>query len=330
MNKSTMSASCRYADVSVFIFCLYVLTFSASTGTQSAYTQFREDPGFNLHTPEETVERAQRAHELLPAELDIGGNWGSAVEGLQMSVRMEKQSFARGEPVMAIVLLRNTTDERKTWHGVFGSERDFQYAVMDDRGFPIPRRDADRPYSGSSKSDSLEPRTQRRYRVDLGAMFDLKAAGGFSVSLNRSVWQAGVAEMRSMTSGAAFFQITNPSANVSTNDAVHDPQATPRPPRPRQGSATTNSPAKTDAPVLPKPLTPDSTPVAEASINQSPGDVPTGFAASSSRHGWAWGAALGMAGLLGAVILLLRHQRKASPPPPRAAPAPPPPSGSWR
>ena len=46
--------------------------------------------------------------EELPAPEDTNGSWGAPIEGLQLSIRLHRREFLPGEPISAMVLLRNS------------------------------------------------------------------------------------------------------------------------------------------------------------------------------------------------------------------------------
>lgn len=57
------------------------------------------------------VEAAKAMRECLPAEDFPEGNWGKVQAGMQMSLRFDKQVYKDGEPIVAILLLRNVTNQ---------------------------------------------------------------------------------------------------------------------------------------------------------------------------------------------------------------------------
>jgi hypothetical protein len=67
----------------------------------------RQKPG--SFSPEQ-IEAAKHAKESSPAKDDPEGNWETVSEGFQFSIRMEKNSFTNGEPVNAVIILRNVSD----------------------------------------------------------------------------------------------------------------------------------------------------------------------------------------------------------------------------
>jgi len=54
------------------------------------------------------IEAAKKTRESLPAKDFPEGNWGDLVDGVQVSLRFDKLSYTNGEPINAIVLVRNT------------------------------------------------------------------------------------------------------------------------------------------------------------------------------------------------------------------------------
>src|SRR3954471_23859078 len=54
-----------------------------------------------------SIEEAKRLKESQSAEQDPDGHWGEITNGLQLSLRFEKGEYQVGEPLTAVVLLRN-------------------------------------------------------------------------------------------------------------------------------------------------------------------------------------------------------------------------------
>ena len=57
------------------------------------------------------IKDAAKLPESHPAEQDPEGHWGEATNGLQISLRFEKQTFTNGEPVNAVMFMRNVTNQ---------------------------------------------------------------------------------------------------------------------------------------------------------------------------------------------------------------------------
>src|SRR5208283_2339530 len=71
---------------------------------------FLTEDGFLRVDRARKLEEAKKSKESLPAEEFPEGNWGTVTNGFQLSLRFEKTAFARGEPIVAVLLLRNTTN----------------------------------------------------------------------------------------------------------------------------------------------------------------------------------------------------------------------------
>ncbi|MBI3875189.1 MAG: hypothetical protein HY300_04360 [Verrucomicrobia bacterium] len=58
------------------------------------------------------INEASQLKENRPAEFDIEGNWGMIAEGLQMSLRFDKNVYSSGEPIFASVIIRNVNADK--------------------------------------------------------------------------------------------------------------------------------------------------------------------------------------------------------------------------
>jgi hypothetical protein len=78
----------------------------------------------------ETAERfleAKKSPECRPVEQDPDGNWGLAVKGARVSLRLSKSRFLLGEPVEATCVIRNVSE----------SESRLRMALPDSRSFVV-------------------------------------------------------------------------------------------------------------------------------------------------------------------------------------------------
>ena len=148
-------------------------------------------------TPEQ-VKAAQFAQDCLPAENDPSGNWGAQWEGLQLSIRLRKEVFTNGEPILAAVTLRNGGD-RVRYFNIFIPREEMDTKILLTRdGQRILGVDDPKPgesfqqrlhriRQGSSHNEPLLPGTQRQFFRELSKMFDLTAAGSYSARAERPV-----------------------------------------------------------------------------------------------------------------------------------------------
>jgi hypothetical protein len=74
------------------------------------------------------------AHALGPAKDDPEGNWGEVSRGVLLSLRFDKSLYQEGEPVNAMVLLRNATNNEVRYRQCViggGASRDIQVSVVE-------------------------------------------------------------------------------------------------------------------------------------------------------------------------------------------------------
>jgi hypothetical protein len=190
------------------------------------------------------------ASEKLPWEQDLRGNWSSALNGLQLSLRFEKEEFLAGEPVIAILLVRNVSENE---------------IMIRDSGFPQHSsmgkftivNSASRQvlpamhtlYYGSIKGVSLSPKAQDRYEINLEEIFDLSKPGSYLVyaSYPFKVFETNSEEL---ISGPVPIRIL-PATNLMTNSSpIQNERNT------NQGSASPSSAQSNSSDAASKGLSP--------------------------------------------------------------------------
>src|SRR5205085_12478267 len=73
--------------------------------------------------------RGEPATVALPARRDTNGHWGAPVEGIRLAVRFHRREFLPGEPVLAMILLRNASLSGRYMYLWSPVEMDFEYIV---------------------------------------------------------------------------------------------------------------------------------------------------------------------------------------------------------
>jgi len=143
---------------------------------------FLTDDGFLSVNHAKKVEDAKQSKESLPADQFPEGNWGVTTNGFQLSLRFEKTAFAAGEPIVAILLLRNVTNNVVKYNvsSVAGQDGPIGFVVSNSAGIikPIPAESVD---VISSRGGVLAPNTQHKYLERLDKRFDLKKSGSYTV-----------------------------------------------------------------------------------------------------------------------------------------------------
>jgi hypothetical protein len=131
------------------------------------------------------IEASRNSTDSRSADDDLEGNWGTASEGFQLSIRFEKQVFVVGEPIAATILLRNVSVEDLHYHDLLGLGRDFKLLVVNQQRKALA--DLADHSRGKSRWHTLFKGTQHKVQVRLDSRFDMSAAGEYVVSVARRV-----------------------------------------------------------------------------------------------------------------------------------------------
>lgn len=297
---------------------------------------------------DDSLESAASLDEARPALLDKEGNWGFPVEGFQLSLRFTKWIYTNGEPIEAVILLRNVTENILDSVTASRGAGEYEFSVTGAANQRVPLlynepQDRISKFGGSPKAFRILPRTQRKFVVELGRRWQPRQSGTYIVSVWRNVMSAQRGAMAELRSGNALLRIVGTTAE--SDGKARAPQASKlfsasASPSNAVRNTTTSAPLSKPADEGP------SVPVSGLPAASS-GDVPSGMesetvatpaskAASgtlavTSQPGLRWLAVTSLA-LLAAVggILLLVRRRK---PVPAVASPPVPPAGppaSWR
>ena len=133
----------------------------------------RNDPG--------ALDEAKKNKECLPADAFPEGNWGEIKNGVQLSLRFETNTFAVGQPVNAITLLRNVTNLIMSYD--FGitmgmDTRPIRIIMTDSNGTPVSTKAVASPTGlllTSTRSRELLPQTQHKYIERLDNLYDMQS-----------------------------------------------------------------------------------------------------------------------------------------------------------
>lgn len=114
--------------------------------------------------------------EYLPAGEFSEGNWAESFLGCQLSLRFTKPVYTNGEPVMAVLLVRNVTNQvvdlRALQHPMGGP---VHFHVVSEAGSILPEREFHPVYFGSSGSSRpILPGTQWKFRENLNEGYTLQ------------------------------------------------------------------------------------------------------------------------------------------------------------
>ncbi len=177
---------------------------------------------FYLTVSPEQIEAARYAPDSRPAEEDESGHWGRPTEGFQLSIRLQKESFTNGEPVVACVTLRNISDRVLSYvGGPSPVEKDTRLILMRANERILG---ADDPKPGDNFMQRLSyirqgttgsypvvlPGTQRKFYRDLSKVFDLSATGWYTAQAERKVGVWDLDKTTNVVSGAVRFEVVPP------------------------------------------------------------------------------------------------------------------------
>jgi hypothetical protein len=160
-----------------------IVNSSAQTTNVIPPNLFLTDNGFLFwfgHTRERLVDinkikEAKASKESRPADQDVEGHWGQATNGFQLSLRFEKGIFSNGEPVVAVTLMRNITNQPQNYFRPV-------YIVATKDGKPLKRKDnkdINVIEITISPKTTLFPQTQKREIERLDQIYDLAQSGEY-------------------------------------------------------------------------------------------------------------------------------------------------------
>jgi hypothetical protein len=151
---------------------------------------------------------AQYGAEQLPAEQDPAGNWGSVTNGLQLSARFYTTNLVTGQPLTAVILVRNLGPREVTRGG--GSSANYNYFLTLHRDGRlvaplIPPLKSD--HDGSAWHYDFPVGTQLRETLRLDKIFDLTQPGKYELFVEGGAFRAGSNTPIKARSGTATFRI---------------------------------------------------------------------------------------------------------------------------
>ncbi len=159
-----------------------LICFSAKAENTNAL--FVTDDGFlvgqdkagEIRLNPEKVAQAKRQTECLPANAFPEGNWGEVQSGFQLSMRFETNTFVTGQPITAILLLRNVTNTVLTYNVAYVAGHDGPIALIatDSNGLPLSTKSQEFTVV-SAHERKLYPNTQHKYQNNLDARYDLRS-----------------------------------------------------------------------------------------------------------------------------------------------------------
>ena len=175
--------------------------------------------------------------ECLSADLDTNGNWGVPTDGMQLSVRLRRSQYLQGEPVVAIVILRNLSHQSRASGQKRDVREDFEYtlscgtniwtwsasnSVVEPRVPPILMQTEGR----MGFRYVFAPRSQRASQVVLSELFDLNQLGHYALHVTRQEPLISKSGFTNIVSGEATFSVVErlSADEIARTNALHKHQ----------------------------------------------------------------------------------------------------------
>lgn len=157
---------------------------------------------------EELLAEARTNRESLPAKDFPEGNWGDPTQGLQLSLRLEKQAYTNGEPINALLLARNITNQFVGFgYPIYaiGGAIPIGFAVKAANGQPLTSRQEGPIAPGTVRAlgaqlIEIAPQTQFKFFERLNDMFDL-TNGDYLVHATVNINQRKILDGKSVSVG---------------------------------------------------------------------------------------------------------------------------------
>ncbi len=167
----------------------------------------------------------------LSAELDPAGNWGLATNGLQVSIRIVKDQYEPREPISAMILVRNVTNEELRYYAFIGyspggtNRLDSECCAVfasDAVGMTVPRKQPVPELVDGMYQHRLSPHEQWIYVVRLDRIFDLSQAGDyrFAAALGNLTETGFTPEPSKAKSGEVFIRMVAKDGPVANSTVV--------------------------------------------------------------------------------------------------------------
>jgi hypothetical protein len=172
--------------------------------------------------------------EELSASRDTNGYWGEPVDRLQLSGRFHRHEFVLGEPISAMILVRNLTsssrrlpirnysrsETRKNFGYVLRHGTNTSYWSWSDPPPPNPLPNGYQPPKYFLYGHDLEPHSQNVFFVRLDQIFNLKDRGDYSIQVSRAEQPLDGRSAVKLDSGIASFRVVerlSPAEIAATN-----------------------------------------------------------------------------------------------------------------
>ena len=147
------------------------------------------------------LEEAKMTRESLPSKDFPEGNWGAVTNGCQLSLRFTKTTYTNGEPIEAILLLRNVTNQNVNCRylpAVGRLDGPARFDIISDSGEIIPEQMPPGELFLGSMNWPL-PNAQHRYLEHLNKGYQLTNGTFTACAVVRVLFSSRPVEIKSAT-----------------------------------------------------------------------------------------------------------------------------------
>lgn len=199
------------------IACLLIICFAIAESLHASETNvvyLMMDPVFHVGeeaqaiATAEQMKRESNSVESRPAELDPDGNWGTVVDGVQVSIRLSTNIFTLGQPINATVLVRNTTTNRVLLPAP--QYLSVKFLVRDYKGNPLPPPEPEKILQISGPPAlGLPGHRQLKFSDNLQRLYSLTNSGIYHVSAQDNLLVNPVTRGNQVSSAEATIEIVD-------------------------------------------------------------------------------------------------------------------------
>jgi hypothetical protein len=264
-----------------------------------------------------------------PAENDPSGNWGFVDDGVQMSLRFDRQVYAMGQSITGILVIRNVSDEQRNYSTWGAPHVQFGIVVMDDQGREVNERGVTNDFQrrlnrivNNPKPVYLRGLTQSVSTFRLDDVFELEQPGRYFARASVKVYHSEGIKRIEVGTGNAMFEIlsgtkkpkateTETGSSQKVNPVVAPSQSVP----PKVGNSLTSKGNSAVTPTEVATATSQSNPPSplaakeEASEPRQPAEEHSSPQSSGNgTRGMALWSGLGLLGLIAISWFVLRRK----------------------
>jgi hypothetical protein len=213
----SLATSSRYSSLMNRIACLLIVYLAIIQSLRASDTNvvyLMMDPIFHVGKDAQAIATAEQMKretnsvESRPAELDPDGNWGTVVDGVQISIRLSTNVFTLGQPINATALVRNTTTNQVLLPAP--QYLSIKFLVRDSKGNPLPPPEPEKVLQISGPPAlGLPGHRQLRFADNLQRLYSLTTPGIYHVSAQDSLLVNPVTPGNQVSSAEATIEIVD-------------------------------------------------------------------------------------------------------------------------